>query len=158
MQTVAASKSMKKQEKIKQEKIDQISNEKLPIEHWEFELGVALQYEYASKGVRYSAPYPEMGKELWTALKFEFYEVLCNAETKEPSAYMTELISGDIRNIIIGITSAITAKYDVTLGIAIPAAALIFKTGIGKYCSEPAIKPPKSVAEILSEKRRRFKK
>lgn len=149
---------MRKHSQIKQEDIDQILNEKLPIGYWEFELGVGLQYEYAPKGVRYSAPYPEMGKELWNVLKYELYGMVCKAETKEPNQWMTELISGDIRNLIIGITSAITAKYNVTLGIAIPAAALIIKTGVGKYCSTPAIKPTKSVAEILSKKKKGSKK
>jgi hypothetical protein len=149
---------MRKQKVLKQEDIDQILNEKLPIEHWEFQLGVGLQYEYAPEGVRYSAPYPEMGKELWIVLKYELYGIVCKEETKEPNQWVAELISGDIRNLIIGITSAITAKYNVTLGIAIPAAALIIKTGIGKYCSDPAIKPTKSVAEILSRKKNGFKK
>jgi len=147
---------MKKQKEVTQEDIDQILNEKLPIGHWEFALGVGLQYEYAPEGVRFSAPYLEIGKELWVALKYELYEVICKAETKEPNEWMVELISGDIRNVIIGVSSAITAQYDVTLGIAIPAAALIIKTGLEKYCSEPVNKPAKTVVEILMKKKKGF--
>lgn len=47
---------------------------------------------------------------------------------------MNELISGDIRNLAVGIISALTAKYDIAMGIAVPIAALIIKKQIIRFC------------------------
>ena len=143
---------MEKKE-ITDDDISQIMNEKLGIEFWEFQLGVGLQYEYISAEVRFSAPYPEMGKKLWKAFKFELYELLCDRKLKTPNNWLNELISGDLRNLIVGISSAITAKYEVTLGIAIPLAALIIKSNVLNYCSDAPKKSKKSVIEILNDKK-----
>lgn len=144
---------MKKKE-ITENDILQISNDKLGILYWEFQLGVGLQYEYVeSDNIRFSAPYPEMGKELWKAFKCELYELLCVRDSETPKEWLNDLVTGDIRNLVLGIISAITAKYEVTMGIAVPLAALIIKTGILKYCAEPPKKSRRTVSEILSDKK-----
>ena len=142
-----------KQKEITAEDISQIMNEKLGIEFWEFQLGVGLQYEYVTGNIKFSAPYPEMGKKLWKAFKFELYELLCDRKLKTPNNWLNELISGDIRNLVVGISSAITAKYEVTLGIAIPLSALIIKSNVLTYCSDEPKKPKRSVTEILNDKK-----
>lgn len=138
---------------ITKEDIEKILNENLGVKYWELELGIGLQYEYQEEDIKFSAPYPEMGKELWKAFKSELYEVICDREQKNPQKWIEELISGDIRNLIVGITSAITSKYEISLGIAIPLAALILKTNILLYCSVAPKKNKRSVLEILSEKK-----
>jgi hypothetical protein len=121
----------------------------------EFELGVALQYEYAPSGIRFSAPYSQMGKRLWNAFQKELFCIICDENNLTPKEWVNDLIVGDIRNLATGIVSAITAKFDVTLGIAVPIAALIIKTGILNYCNRPQKAPKKSnVKKILQEKKR----
>ncbi len=144
---------MRKNE-ITDEDILQINNDKLGIKYWELQLGIGLQYENASSDtIRYSAPYPEMGKKLWKAFKSEIYELLCDRNQKIPHEWLNELISGDIRNLVVGITSAITAKYEVTFGIALPVAALVIKSNILTYCTEAPKKYRKSVKQILKGKK-----
>lgn len=138
---------------ITKEDIEKILNKNLGVKYWELELGIGLQYEYQEGDIKFSAPYPEMGKELWKAFKSELYEVICDREQKNPQKWLEELISGDIRNLIVGITSAITSKYEISLGIVIPVAALILKTNILFYCSVAPKKNIRSVLEILSEKK-----
>ena len=138
---------------ITDDDIAKIFNDNLRFEYWELELGIGLQYEYASDNIKYYAPYPEMGKKLWKAFKYELYEMLCAKKEKAPNKWLDELISGDIRNLIVGISSAVTAKYEVTLGIALPVAALVIKSNILIYCSNPPKKPKRSVAEILNGKK-----
>ncbi len=118
-----------------------------------FDLGVALQYEYAPPGIRFSAAYPQIGRQLWNAIRKELYNVICDETTQSPKEWINDLITGDIRNLATGIVSAITAKYDVTIAIAVPVAALIIKTGILNYCTEPIRTSKKTVDKILSEKR-----
>lgn len=138
------------------EQFDKISN------FWEdffyFNLGVGLQYEYASGNTRYSVPYLEMWKELWKAFNTELYELICNSSKKQSKERVQDIITGDIRNLAIGIVSTITSKYDVSIGIAIPVAALLIKKGISSYCSKKPIKSKKTVTEILSNKKTVFKK
>lgn len=143
---------------ITEDDIAQICNENLGLLYWEFQLGVGLEYENVVGDVKFYAPYPEMGKELWKAFKFEMYELLCVRDTKTPSEWINDLVIGDIRNLVIGITSAITTKYEVSLGIALPLAALVIKTGVLNYCAKPAKKSKRSVVNILTDKKPKSKK
>ncbi|MCF7835050.1 hypothetical protein K9M48_03255 [Candidatus Gracilibacteria bacterium] len=138
------------------EQFDKISN--FGEDFFYFNLGVGLQYEYASGNTRYSVPYLEMGKELWKAFNTELYELICNSSKKQSKERVQDIITGDIRNLAIGIVSTITSKYDVSIGIAIPVAALLIKKGISSYCSKKPIKSKKTVTEILSNKKTVFKK
>ena len=143
---------------ITESDIEEIGNGNLTELYWELQLGIGLQYEYVSGDVKFHAPYPEMGKELWKAFKYELYELLCIRKSEVPREWLNDLVTGDIRNLVVGICSAITAKYEVTLGIALPLTALIIRKGILNYCSNPAKKPKKSVTEILTEKKSQFKR
>lgn len=62
----------------------------------------------------------------------EIYHFICY--DKKPREWVNELISGDIRNLAVGIISALTAKYDIAMGIAVPIAALIIKKQIIRFC------------------------
>jgi hypothetical protein len=124
-----------------------------------FSLGVGLQYEYAPPGVRYSAPYAKIGQDFWLGLSGEIYYLLCDPKNKQPKDWVQELISGDIRNLITGIIAVIASTYSVSLGITIPAAALVIKKGLVNYCK---IKPRKNIKRtvkvILNEKKKLMKK
>ncbi len=144
---------MKKTE-ITDDDIDQISNDSLGHLYWEFQLGVGLKYEHVSNDIRFHAPYPELGKKLWKAFRYELYIFLCDSKSKEPQEWLNDLITGDIRNLVVGICSVITTKYDVSLGIALPAAALVIKQGTLKYCNNKPKKSKKTVLQILGEMRR----
>lgn len=136
------------------EVIEEITNEDLNANHWELRLGIALVYEYAPKGIKYSAAYAKLGKALWRALRYELYEMLCDPRQRKPKEWLNDLVTGDIRHLLMGITTAITSKYDVSLGIAVPCTALVAKIGVLKYCgTKPRAKPVKSVAEILAHYR-----
>jgi hypothetical protein len=124
----------------------------------EFELGVGLQYEYAPPNIRFSAPYYQMGKDFWNAFRKELYKFICNPNELKPKEWVNDLVVGDIRNLAIGIVSALTARYNVSLGIAIPVSALILKSGILKYCREPQQAPPRSaVKKILLDQKNHMK-
>lgn len=138
---------------ITENDFESLLNDKLSIEYWELQLGIGLQYEFVEDDIRFYADYPKMGKKLWKAFKYELYETLCDRKSKEPKEWLNDLVSGDIRNLIIGIFTAITAKYEVSIGIALPLVALVTKTGILNYCLNTAKKPKKSVKEILEEKK-----
>ncbi|KLV03442.1 hypothetical protein ABT56_19230 [Photobacterium aquae] len=128
----------------------------LPEGYSILQLGIGYQYEYAPKGVRYSAPYPELGNKLWLAIQFEMQQVLCAVDESNPQPWVQELIEGNLRDLIVGVMTAITSKYDVTLGICVPAASLIIKNRIGVLCSTELSKPEKSVKDLLQEMKLKF--
>jgi len=119
-----------------------------------FSLGVGL-HEYAPPGVRYSAPYAKMGQDYWLSLSGEIYYLLCDPKNKQPKDFIQELISGDIRNLLTGIITAITSVYHVGLGIAVPAAALVIKKGLINYCKRKPSKKIKGTVKFLLNKRKR---
>lgn len=149
---------MNTRKEISETDLKQFDNlDNLTEQHFIFSLGVGLQYEYSPPGIMFSAPYIEMGHKLWTAFKYELYELLCNSETEEPREWLNDTVTGDIRNLATGIISAITAKYDVSIAIALPAAALIIKNGLLNYCADKPKKVKVTVAEMLLEKKSGFK-
>lgn len=150
---------MNTRKKISEADLKQFENlENLTDKHFIFSLGVGLQYEYSPPGIMFSAPYIEMGRKLWAAFKYELYDILCDGETEEPKEWLNDTVTGDIRNLATGIISAITAKYDVSIAIALPAAALVIKNGLLNYCANKPRKVKETVAEILFEKKSAFKR
>ncbi|KAB2872124.1 MAG: hypothetical protein F9K37_01300 [Bacteroidales bacterium] len=117
---------------INEDQIKKILNNNLGVDYWIFELGVGYVYESSPPNIRHSAPYLEYGKKLWDLLEPEIHELICDKDF--PKDWLNELLEGDIRNLILGIVSAVTAKYDIGLGIAIPIAALVIKKGIKDFC------------------------
>ncbi|WP_415909465.1 hypothetical protein [Oleiharenicola sp. Vm1] len=65
--------------------------QKLPDGAVVFEVGVALQYFDAPPGVRYSAPYVEMGTELWATACYELQSLLCDKSERAPKDWVDEL-------------------------------------------------------------------
>ena len=116
-------------------------------------LGIGLVYEHAPPGVRYSAPYAKRGLDFWLEISSEMYYLLCEPKNKRPKDWVQELISGDIRNLLTGIITAIALTYSVSLGIAIPAAALVIKKGLVNYCKSKPSKKKGTVSLILNEKK-----
>lgn len=124
-----------------------------------FSLGVGLQYQYAPPGVSYCAPYYRMGKDLWRALEKEVYALICDRSTRAPKEWVQDLISGDIRNLAVGIVTAIASTYTIGLGIAVPAAALVMKKGVAAYCRKrPTKSTGVSAKDILRRKKIGMKK
>jgi len=118
-------------------------------------LGIGLVYEHAPPGVRYSAPYAKRGLDFWLEISSEMYYLLCDPKNKRPKDWVQELISGDIRNLLTGIITVIASTYSVSLGIAIPAAALVIKKGLVNYCKiKPRKKIKRTVKVILNEKKK----
>ena len=150
---------MNSREKLSEKDLKQFDNlDKLTDDYFIFNLGVGLQYEYSPPGIKYSAPYVEMGKKLWGAFKYELYDLLCNSETKEPKEWLNDAVTGDIRNLATVIISVITAKYNVSIAIALPAAALVIKNGLLKFCSIQPNKIKATVSQILLSKQSIHKK
>src|SRR5581483_756864 len=98
-----------------------------------FSLGIGLQYEFVTDGSSYSANYLELGLDLWKALHFELQEILCTRNGKSKK-WINGLIEGDIRELAVGIIGAITTQYNVGMGIAVPATALVVKKGVYLFC------------------------
>lgn len=137
---------------LSEEQLNKILNNNLGEKYWVLELGIGYVYENDTSGARYKYPYDKIGAKFWSLLKGDVYNLIC--EDGDPKEWVNDLITGDIRNLIVGVVSAITAKYEVTLGISIPIAALIVKSGVIRYCKEEEhVVPSKDdVKEIIAKK------
>jgi hypothetical protein len=118
----------------------------------EFNLGVALQYEFAPPNVRFSAPYAKIGRELWLAIRYEVWGLLCERDQRSAKKWTEELIAGDARDLVVAFATLIASQLDVTLSIAVPAAALLVKRQVHSFCASAPRKPKRSVTEILTAK------
>jgi hypothetical protein len=147
---------MKKKFKITSDEINcALADIKSPTYMIYYKLGGGLLHEYAPPEVRFCADYQQIGKSLWTALSYELYPIICNTRNHQPKAWVNELISGDIRDVLVGIIAAISSTFSVGLGIAIPAAALVIKKGLIKYCSiNPKNSRQETVKSILAREKR----
>jgi hypothetical protein len=123
-----------------------------------FELGTALQYEFAPRRIRFRASYSRMGKELWKAVQYDLYKIICDPDTNEPRLYVEELVSGDIRDLGVSIFTILVSQLSIPAAIAIPLVALILKVGLRKYCSLEPKPPRRSYKDILSSKKNDMEK
>ena len=119
-----------------------------------FEVGKALQYFDAPPGVRYSAPYIEMGTELWATACYELQSFLCDKSERAPKDWVDEIVAGDIREVSVATLTILVASLSVPLSIAVPLTALIVKKGLRKFCSLKPKKPKRSVSQIIASHRR----
>jgi hypothetical protein len=115
-----------------------------------FDLGVAHQYHGAPEGVYYSAPYLEMGERLWRSIQSELQETLCT--DGYPKQWVEGMISGDARDLIVGVITAMVSTLSVPLAIAIPATALVVKRGVAALCSDPTEQVPQDTAKEILDK------
>ena len=122
-----------------------------------FSLDVAYQYHGSPPGVYYSAPYPEMGESLWQAIRSDLRTALCVG--RKPKPWVEDLISNDVRDLIIGVMTAMASTLSVPLAIAVPATAIVVKRGIATLCSESAgSRPPRTARQMLEAHKSGFKR
>jgi hypothetical protein len=121
-------------------------------------IGIALRYAFAPPGVRYKAPYLEMGKELWVSADYELHSILCDPAERAPKKWIEDIISGDVRELTVAILTILVASLHVPLSIAVPTTALILKKQLAAFCRRKPRKPRRSLSEIIDERRPRRKK
>jgi hypothetical protein len=121
-------------------------------------VGIALQYAFAPPGVKYSAPYVEMGKELWAAAEYELHLLLCDSAESAPRKWLEDVVSGDVRELTVSIITILVASLHVPLSIAVPIAALVIKKQLATFCRRKPRKPKRTMSEIIDERRPRDKK
>lgn len=131
--------------------------QKLPDGVVVLEIGVALQYFDAPPNVRYSAPYVEMGTELWATACYELQKLLCDRSDRTPKEWVDEVVSGDIREISVAVLTALVTSLSIPLSIAVPVTALVIKKGLRRFCSLKSKKPKRTLAEIIESHRRKKK-
>lgn len=136
---------------ITEEDIQQILNDNLLPKYWELQLGIGYVYENAPDNVHYSMPYLKLGELFWEKIKGSIHKLIC--DNKKPKEWVNDIITGDIRNLVVGLVFAITSKFDISMGIAIPIVALILKTGVLKFCSiETEDNDNLSISDIVKNK------
>ena len=119
--------------KVDEQLIKQIKNPELSIEFWEIQLGVAVSEDAGH--TRSASEWKINGIKYWNQFKSSIQELICDQENRKPNFWMEELMSGDIREVIIAIVTALTTQLSIALSMAIPLTALILKYGVNNFCS-----------------------
>lgn len=133
--------------KLTDEQFQKLINQNLTEEYWRLELGIGYVYHNVPNNVKYSAPYPDFGKLLWSKIESNIHGILCKGG--KPKSVVEEFICGDIRSLAEAILSIVVATYEVTLALAIPITALIIKKEILNFCAE--IKDDELSSETIKE-------
>lgn len=150
---------------INEQQLSEILQPSITEMEWESRLGEAVNEALAGKVDHFDFDAQKFGDQMWKGFRLDLFEFFC--EGTRPREWLNDLLTGDIRNTILGVVTAITTRYDIALGIAIPISALIFKTGIVQYCSrkqEDSIDDPLFLAYLeeirirSSQKTKRGKK
>jgi hypothetical protein len=147
---------MKKPEHLDEQSINEFQEMlQSDISHLLYMLGASSVDQYTPPDVGLSYDYYRIGLRLWRAFQREMYSLICDAGQRKPKTWVNELIGGDIRNLATGIILAIHTEYGVSLAVAVPAAALIMKTGLLTYCERlPKPEPFESVQAVFDETKR----
>lgn len=126
----------------------------LPEDALFYKLGIGLSQEYLSEIIFLDYPYQNVGNQLWSAFLYEAYNIFCDRTSYTEKEWVKELVEGDIRSLALGIITAISARYEVSMGIAVPITALFIKRGLHHLClQKPKIASKKSVKDFLNEQK-----
>jgi len=94
----------------------------------------------------------DIGRLVWQNIESDLYSLLCDSRAKKPKQWVEDLVTGDVRNLLVGIIGAIATTYSIGLGIAVPAAALVVKRGIVSFCRrEVAKRRPRNLTKVLQK-------
>jgi hypothetical protein len=127
---------MKKAE-LTEKQIQFILNDKFDENFWYYYLGMNVsKHNEQFKDNEFIIDFYDIGLEQWLKFKTTLADILCDRENKIPKDWVDELISGDIRNLLIAIASILVSTYSVELSLAIPIIALIVKHDIKLFCKE----------------------
>ncbi|MFZ2163044.1 MAG: hypothetical protein WAW02_12570 [Sideroxyarcus sp.] len=145
-------------------KISEAAEKVLSLQHQNhskiiFDLGVSYQYHHAPKGVAYSADYPNLGLRMWKSISYELYKRLC--KNGRPQEWLSGIAEGDTRELAVALLTILVADIEVTLSVAVPAAALIIKDRLHKFCAatppKRSIKAKTMLAKLASSRIKRTK-
>ena len=78
-----------------------------------------------------------LGRVAYESIKADLQDLLCSKEAREPKPFVKALLHGELRNLAVGILSAISGTYNVAIGIAVPVVAMILKSGVATFCRTP---------------------
>lgn len=75
------------------------------------------------------------------------YEIVCSPETQKPQEWALDATTGQVKDLVVSIITALTAQYSVPVSIAIPATIILLKKGLLNFCAAP---PPSSSKPKIS--------
>src|SRR5882672_7135060 len=108
-------------ESITDEQLAEVLNPSIYAEEWETRLGQKIDEALVSDVNHFEFNASAFGKQMWKGFNLDMHPYFC--KDGKQREWLTDVITGDVRNLIVSITSAITAKYDITIAIAIPITA-----------------------------------
>ncbi|MEZ5944340.1 MAG: hypothetical protein R3C18_23370 [Planctomycetaceae bacterium] len=71
--------------------------------------------------------------KLWKSLRSKAQSILCTGD--KPKEWVNDLIVGDMRNLVVNITTVLVSQLELSVGVAVPIAALLLKRGAINICS-----------------------
>lgn len=117
-----------------------------------FRLGEELVHAHAPPGVACSAPYVQLGKDFLAAIEYDLHKVLCQGS--KPKAWTDQALGGDEKELGVAIATVLMAQFEATLAIAVPAAVLVTRRGLTRFCRRKLRRPKRSTRAILSSWKR----
>lgn len=123
---------------LTQQQIDTILDSSFDDHFWLFQIGVFTSAGGKETGDHgFNFPFYDRGSAYWKAIGPKLYQLLCDKEQLCPNKWSEELLSGDLREMIVLIVSAIVAQFDLAISLAVALVALLLKQGVGRFCAVP---------------------
>jgi hypothetical protein len=120
---------------LKEEQFKTLLNENLDEHFWLYQLGVSSQENIKGIDNDFSFPFYDLGKTTWEKYKPILKEILCDINKNQPKEWVTEAISGDVRDFIAAVLTILMSTYNLTLSLSIPIIALLMKKKVIVLCS-----------------------
>ena len=123
-------------------------------ERLEYSLGVAVVYDAAPAGKKYSLDYRARGAAAYASLRAALSHQLCDPRTKSLRPWVALVADGDARDLAVALLTIAAANLSISASVAVPLSALIAKRGLRDICSEtpPATGAPPRKPEAVAAK------
>ncbi len=119
---------------VSEEQIKIIQDESFDANFWLYQLGMSISDENLTTENRFSFDFYDSGKKYYESVLAKIRGILCDLENKTPKSNLDEILSGDIRNLIVYLITVLITDLGIVISVAIPIVSLLLKKGIKDLC------------------------
>lgn len=121
---------------INDDQIKLIQSDSFDAHFWFYQLGISISDIDISSENRFSFDFYNLGKEYWENIQDKLMSILCDRKNKVPKESLDEVLSGDIRNLIVYLITVIITDLGIVISVAIPIVSLLLKKGLRLFCEQ----------------------
>ena len=77
----------------------------------------------------------DVARQKFATVRPRLYALLCDATTQKPKDMALDIATGQVKDVVAGVATALLAQYNVAMSVGIPVVVLALKHGLFAFCT-----------------------